>query len=325
MLFDKLLNCIESLVTQTEDMRGLLTPFPNKRIGLVDDAKVLLRYAKDAKLFVFDGDPRDVMPEFMSDEEVEFNKTKFILPFDVVAIEDYASCVLIANHTLSQKGTTDYRAFLEIQRADPYPLLTGEARANGIKVLCNVFGIKHIEDAFLLTYGVIKKDERQEMSKGYQAGIDWVILLEKDKILHFTAGKNIEPNTMPAEQANSSAGNAWTALREIMYFNSPDRHILEVSHSKPHHISPNRIPRSHQRPQYILLHPHEIKRRMGLALSEDDEKAVRAPHERRSHYRRLSSERYTHKQGQVVIVRKAWVGPSESIVGKRKYRVLVDR
>ena len=49
------------------------------------------------------------------------------------------------------------------------------------------------------------------------------------------------------------------------------------------------------------------------------------PHERRAHVRLLKSDRFVNKKNQVVRVRSTWIGASEGVSGKYRYRVLLDR
>jgi hypothetical protein len=88
---------------------------------------------------------------------------------------------------------------------------------------------------------------------------------------------------------------------------------------------PGKVIRSPYRPHYIVLKPGEIKKR--YLYDERDEATgliPRAPHERRGHFRRLTSERFTAKRGHVIWIKPCWAGKTEGVRGKNKYRVLLD-
>jgi hypothetical protein len=122
-------------------------------------------------------------------------------------------------------------------------------------------------------------------------------------------------------------GNISTAIEEIIYFNSPDRFIVESRPAKVKHRDARslRILRSVERPQYILLKPQEIRQRLHLQGVGSGNGSTKTPHERRRHYRTLKSDKFVNKKGETVVVKGTWVGPSEAVVEGRIYRVLFNR
>lgn len=78
-------------------------------------------------------------------------------------------------------------------------------------------------------------------------------------------------------------------------------------------------------PVYLSLEPREIRKQFG-DLRESGDRRPRRAHERRAHFRRLSSPRFRYKRGQVVPVRASWVGPVTGTTPEgREYRVLIDK
>ncbi len=119
--------------------------------------------------------------------------------------------------------------------------------------------------------------------------------------------------------------NVTVAVEELMVFNDPEHFILETTPIiSPARRSSERILRSNERPRYTLLRPKEIRERMRLPEPEKGKKK-RRPHERRAHTRTLGSTFYKKKRGSVIVIPASWVGPSESAVGGKRYRVLLDR
>jgi hypothetical protein len=115
------------------------------------------------------------------------------------------------------------------------------------------------------------------------------------------------------------------ALWRCMKINTPNRFIMEIASTKPRKKSKNKIRRSFERPEYILLTPDEIRKVMKLPEPED--KRIITPHYRRAHLMVLRNERYKRNDDGSFrkVMRKAnWAGPSENTVGSKRYKVLLD-
>lgn len=122
-----------------------------------------------------------------------------------------------------------------------------------------------------------------------------------------------------------------------MYVNTPSRFIVEERPLKLNDKikNPKRLLRSTHRPHYITLKPSEIKTKLlGAAAGTGDEAAATdpdepgrkvRPHERRGHFRRLSSERFKEARGKVIWIDAMWVGPQTAVQGKNRYTVLLDK
>lgn len=109
----------------------------------------------------------------------------------------------------------------------------------------------------------------------------------------------------------------------VMTLNTPDRFILEVSPTEPGVRSTKYIPRSHQRSEYILLHPHVIRHYM--KTESDIEGHKKRGHERRGHLRRYPDDaiRFPKAHGRVIQIPPLWIGRTEAVVGNRKYKVIL--
>jgi len=119
--------------------------------------------------------------------------------------------------------------------------------------------------------------------------------------------------------------NVTVAFEEVMLFNDPEHFILETTPiGSPATRNRKRILRSTERPRYTLLKPKQIRQRMQLPEPEEG-RGRRRPHERRAHTRTLGSAFYKKKRGSVIVIPATWVGPSEHVVGGKRYRVLLDR
>jgi hypothetical protein len=130
---------------------------------------------------------------------------------------------------------------------------------------------------------------------------------------------NIDKHDEVMQQA--AVRNVQTAYQEIMYFNTPDRFIVQSTPRRVRDpLTSAKIPRAQDRPNYILLYPKQIRERFGI---QGD--GVNAPHPVRRHFRTLRSDYYTNKQGQRVAVKGYWTGDTEKVVDGRHYKILLDR
>lgn len=107
--------------------------------------------------------------------------------------------------------------------------------------------------------------------------------------------------------------------------NSPTRWIVKREQIQAMPIRPGKIPRSAERPRYILVSHDEIERviRDPNPANEGVFKD-RRPHRRRAHSKLLSSEKFTWKRGQRVHVKACWVGPEQAEYGGERYTVCLD-
>lgn len=113
------------------------------------------------------------------------------------------------------------------------------------------------------------------------------------------------------------------AMGLIMQLNTPDRFIMEVAPIKTDVKSKKYIPRSHQRPEYIVLHPHVIRHYM--KTESDTEGHARRGHERRAHIRRYPDDpiKFPKAHGKVIRIEAVWIGRTEAIIDDKQYRVIL--
>jgi hypothetical protein len=115
------------------------------------------------------------------------------------------------------------------------------------------------------------------------------------------------------------------AVLDVIRICEPTKFVVEESliGQEPRQPKPGKVVRSPYRPRYIVLTPGEIKKRY-LYDEHDPTGIPKAPHERRGHYRRLMSEKFTTKRGEVLWIKPCWVGKTEGVRGKNRYRVMLD-
>lgn len=116
--------------------------------------------------------------------------------------------------------------------------------------------------------------------------------------------------------------NLATAVLYVVSINSPSHFVVEESPMEGLRKSKKGIRRSCDRPHYIIMTPNTIRTKF-ISLPTNTGRTVTA-HERRAHYRELRSERFTNARGKIIRVEAVWVGPSETVVGKNRYKVMLD-
>ena len=130
---------------------------------------------------------------------------------------------------------------------------------------------------------------------------------------------------MDQEQLQRMGRKVQQALSLFLVMSLPKLFVLENSPARPPKVSKDRLARSHQRPQYTVLRPNAIRKKLGLRKPGTGAGTgqARSPHERCAHPRRLRKSS-GYREDRVVWVKASWIGPSEAHIGNRIYRVILD-
>lgn len=280
------------------------------------------------------------------------------LPFDTVAIEWYETCVamretvassreylLVGSHT-SGRSTTFFRASI---KAFPQEF-TLDSKRLGSLVDCHDLRIfndgKEVD--FAMSEISLKAGEERELHtesgtvtwehspRGYapsQSGVrlkidgNYVNIQDRDEMARAMPRlKEIVGDlewSIGAHVANIVYLEVNAALMCLLAICEPSRFIVEQSLADAKPYKGAMIQRSPYRPHYIALKPGEIKKRY-LYDEHDPTGVVVAPHERRGHFRKLTSEKFISKRGHVIWIKPCWVGKTEGVRGKNKYVVRLD-
>jgi hypothetical protein len=125
------------------------------------------------------------------------------------------------------------------------------------------------------------------------------------------------------DMASGMLVETFLALAEI---NTVDRFVLEISprKKKVKKGKPGYIPKVHERPEYILLKPKEIRKY--LNTSHEMTNGKKAVHERRGHPRTYpdDKERFPNVHGKTIWIDAVWCGTSEVVIKDKKYKVILD-
>lgn len=278
---------------------------------------------KEAKLFQFPKRPHEVFNKYYSQAECDLLNNEFFLPFPIVAIEDPGSCIVFSDSQKQAFGTVNVRrTFLECMPVDKenysdfgiHGTMTEKEyndtrRPKGTCMI--VFGdfesIKFFDDSATLTNGRITY---------------FAELSPEGVVMDHYRGAEVIKKISQDGNLDHFFKNPRVAIEEIMYFNNPDKFIIEVSPKKPRDQSKSRlIARSHERPIYTYISPKKIRELTGLKGTTGEHHAA---HPRRAHWRTYQHDRYIKMKGQRVHIESTWVGPHEAQVGNKRYKVLVN-
>jgi hypothetical protein len=265
-----------------------------------------------------------VQPGMFHQEDLDH----FFLPFPQTAIEDKATCTFFFDTADKQTGLTETRLFIEIiamgggTDPDAFSGSVSDAVPEEWREQAKLEGLHQISFGQLFS---MQLPEEGNLNYRIAASVDNVVVVNgRGEILASMDATEMKNIPEAKGSARAIIGNIATAVEELLLLNnSPETFIFESAPATPRKTKSGRITRSPDRPRFIPLKPNEIRATMGIK-EEPGQKGSRRPHERRRHWRTLKSERYTHKRGQRVLVDACWIGPSEAVVGKRRYRVRLD-
>lgn len=287
MIFDRIIRVMENT-------KGIL---PDEIRGLT----------RRAALFEFPGSAHEVLKE-QAQPDIERMREEFFLPFPVTAVEDKGTCCILVDMVKDQVGLDQPRKFIHYTPGDASP----DAFYDGAKSTAPL-GID------IMTFGTVgMAPVKSAGDKFYIVGkVSMSLILDQN-------GKIVDQFEVVKEAEDSELRNAFSSIEEVLYFNTQDKFILEVTPVRQEKGRLKHCPRSHERPLYTILHPGEIRKLMGMPEIVN-ERGSPEPHWRRAHTRQLRSERFVKARGKVIRVPARWIGASEATVNGKRYRVLLDR
>lgn len=286
----------------------------------------MVEAARQIHLFEFPYQAHKIIgPDAFVQEDLD----DFILPFPMVAIEDSAGCVILIDSQEKQFGLKSPRAFIDIvpmgkdreHFANHDDTSTAEQRQEAKQE-----GLHQIAFGELHSMALVQSPDKPSTYQIQARVLRFVVMDKRGNLrLDLNVQDFADPESKQAMQGIFR--NVTTAIEELMLAQKDRRlFVLEKAPVRPREEKKGRIARSQDRPKYVLLSPEAIRQEMGIkATAGKGEGGQKAPHERRRHWRTLRSERFTHKQGERILIEAHWVGQSEVIRGgKTRYRVRLD-
>lgn len=283
------------------------------------------------KLFKFEGISHEILPKEIDDDYINEN---FFLPFDIVGIEDNASLVILINSEPNQSDFKKKRYFIEVISSKvslknfgvgPDP---SKYDIDLSKYSDNYFLRADVDEIICIAHGVINYIVPENKYFGADTNLYHVHYFQGTDTVHPDDSFLREFCFSNTDMRNASAINAMTALQQIAFMNSDNFFILEsrLKKQRKNKSKKNtRILRSHERSNYIMLRPKEIRDRLNLPLKQDPNQTRKSPHphDRRA-YRKTIHPNDPEKRRRIK-VRATWVGPNIVETNKRIYKVLLDR
>lgn len=275
-----------------------------------DQARELSRGLREAAVFkVNEADVRSACGVTHKDD-VEFPRRMF-LPFDWTWIEteDYGCLLTTDTGTVMEKG--DFFKEVVGDEGDPY---TSVPEMYQVTVSTSSMGV-------LIVFGALIPFRNLDGRFSFKCAAASVGVINRGNIcklrgVHSAFGQLTDRESDALQQQMSHGPQA------LQLVNSPGNWIVKRENVTARPVQKGRVPRSDQRPRYIVVSDKEIER-----VIRDPNPAnvgtVR-PHRRRAHSHLLKSERFTWKRGQRVFVKACWVGPETAEYGGERYSVCLD-
>jgi hypothetical protein len=270
-----------------------------------------------AALFHFPVIPHEVLPSgSLTDEQKLELYQNFFLPFDTVVVEDRASCVLLMDTTENQRGWDHRRMFIDVRLivgdhaayydGDDPELRELDKRADLKETFCVIFG----------ELAAMRRHETPEHPHGMaiDGEVTRVFLFDRQECKSIPVDIEVTKGGLQA---------AKTAVEEIIWANTPSRFIVKETLRKQREEKNGRILRAHDRPKYTLLEPEKIRTLFKLPPLESTG-TKRGSHWRRRHERTLRDDCFIHLKGHRIVVKAAWIGPDECVLGNKKYKVCLE-
>lgn len=298
----------------------------DKLCGLAERHEVIKEFRpilENAKIFELSGSAIELLPK--SIDRYEYYQDNFFLPFPVVAIEDTESCIILMDLEKEQRGFEEDRLFIEILPQVP----TGRNYTNtpSDEVIAKTVELSYQagfnpHDSYVITTGLVKLILPTSDQLLIDGLCTFSVVLTKDKVI--ITEERMKTYLTDRLYCSARIQNAAVALQEIMYFNTPDRFVVEEISTKPQRSKDKKIPRSLSRSKFTLLYPNEIRKKLKLPDEQVEKRKSPVPHWRRRHVRVLKADRWVNKKGQTVIIAARWIGATEAVIGKKHYKVRLD-
>ena len=294
--FDTLVELVRNHVAEEENAYG------------IPIRKELVRAINNAKLFEFPFASTSIRPKTGTDDIQGYNAyldqyfnlskqygVKLILPFNLTAIEDNESVVIIENKKINKKLTDTFRVFVCGNYGDSSHII-----GSNVKIL----------DNFL-------EDIKLDVQLFYHLGI--------------LNGKRmpgvLETGIGTRSAMRDTAQAVTTCIEELIYIMDPSRFVLcresnaSIVQREKNEKKKKReiLLKTVMRPHFIFLEADELK-----DFIHEQAKEPYPAHPVVGHWRTLTSERYKNMRNQTIFVRQHWQGEGYIIgVNGWNYQVYV--
>jgi len=285
-------------------------------------------YANQARLFYFP----DVIDNPLGKEQFDYLYDNFFLPFPITGL-DFS--VLAINPKSSGEKIKEAIAGIIVDTGDE----RGLKEDNKISIFIQEIENKRLENLGELGEYFINMRKALQIKKVYAVSMGTFVKIDGGYAMGGRCTTDIFYDNNPAGHFDKDSPQmgiyqerflqySYRALMAILKINNPEYFILEEE-PKNYELNFNRnkragkILRSAHRKRYTVLRPKEIRTKLGWKSGGEFKGNFIG--DRRAHERILRHPRFTNMRWQRIFVQAHWVGPSETKIGKRKYKVLKDR
>lgn len=324
---------------------------------------------RQAHLFCFPHIPQDVLTKSMPLEQCLFWRENFALPYPITAIEDRVGLLIMWDSPYLDSEDWATRVMEEARKKSPvnlHPVMTPTDPRRGLlhrrffldimptwtildgtaKLPTNDPVLLPTEDAVMIQFGVAEPKSIEPTSFhidgipfGYWAvGKSGVLFRDHSRVSPrvSTRDEPLLPSAVDQEMAErfrASLSNAKCFMEEVMWFNNPDRFVVEELTETARAPRPKSrkgtIKRASERPVYHSWTPVDVRkvRERGAIGEASGEALKKRGHWRRGHFRTLSDPRYARSgmRGRTILIRPTFVGETAFYVERSHYRLLLGK
>lgn len=275
----------------------------------------------EAKIFVFDKAAHEIVKP---GDSKQHDFLLFTLPYKVTCVEDLNSCSILLDTEDNQVGVSGVRHIIEITDMLASKGFSSDEDTLDHQSIIKTMINKGVSNMYFITYSIIQECIPGDRGLQIACTNKWMSYIKNDVHEH------IEDYDSPTMQniIKSCATNAVATIEEIISIYTKKNFVLE-SRPLKERKAPKKIVRSTERPLYTILDARSIRKKLQLtggydkAVADMEKRKSPIPHERRRHLRRLSVES-GYKENRTIVIPATWIGPSEAIVGNKRYRVVLD-
>jgi len=248
----------------------------------------------------------------LSDEEVEALREGWFLPFEVIAMEDDQGCIILRPMDTGARGLKNMYCAVEYRYVFDKGMRV-EMMRNGI------IGKMDYTDKARKVYPELPGSDASSDNSNWCMAVG----MNMPQIIVTNGKPQYDPTPMH-EQMQDFHRNVSIAIFEVAEINRPNKWVVKKETIKARPIQKGKIPRSDQRPRYVLVTDEELSRVLREPNPENSP-IDRRPHRRRRHLRFLQSERYSEeKRFKHTVVEACWVGPQQAEYSGERYTVCLD-
>lgn len=286
----------------------------DKFLGLVE--KHIPEYthvAENAKLFVMDITPHEFLPKVTPEW---FDESVFALPFQITAVEDKASLLIVCDFKKDVVGLKQKRKVIEVM----YNKTSSDHFSDPTSLKAEFDVFRSLEDFYVIIESEVENVKMENTKVGGVVSFVKSYIIDKHGNISKITNKDI-PHESSYQMIKTIGKNVFSVFEELVMLSHPKYFVVEETPVKIK-IKGKKFPRTHERPLYTIITANDFRKRVRIETLSSESRNSPIPHERRRHLRQLRKES-GYKEDRVVVVTATWIGESEKIFKNKRYRVIL--